>query len=305
MPELMTASTQSNIHWSLSEFLNLIDLRGQSWCFVNMGARSGFHVLHSEAVLIHAVLEGAVKITAGVGQTIALTAGDVVMVLSGDAHAVRNHQGSSTQLIDLLNNGDYIDSPPTIPIGEGYSISRLLCGRLKVRWPGEFHPNGLPTMLSIRPMELGFDLRKFAEAATGAGAAALLTRLATLLFVSAFRDHPRCRAQFRWNLHDPIARAQVIIEKHPFQPWTVESLANKVGMGRSNFAARFTAQIGKTPIDALTEERMKHAENFLQNTDLKIADVSARVGYRSEASFIRRFTNRFGTPPGKYRRQVR
>ena len=174
-----------------------------------------------------------------------------------------------------------------------------------MRWPGGFHPNGLPAMLSIRSAELGFDLGKLGEAATGAGAAALLTHLATLLFVSAFRDHPRCQAQFRLDLHDPIARAKVFIEKHPFQPWTVESLANKVGMGRSNFAARFTAQIGKTPIEALTGERMKHAESFLQSTDLKIAEVSERLGYRSQAAFIRRFTNHFGVPPAKFRRQAR
>jgi len=291
------------MRWSLSEFLSLIDLRGQSWCFVNMGARSGFCLLHSEDVLFHAALEGTAKITSGIGQTIGLKAGDIAIVLSGDAHAVRNHPASSTEPIDLLINGDYVDSPPVILLGKGHPTSRLLCGRLKVLWPGGSHPSRVPAVFLIRSTELGFDIRQFAESAMGAGAAALLTRLATLLFVSAFRDHPRCRAQFRWDLHDPIARARVVIEKHPFQPWTVETLANKVGMGRSNFAARFTAQTGKTPIDALTEERMKHAEGFLQSTELKVAEVSERVGYRSEAAFIRRFTNYFGVSPGRFRRQ--
>ena len=293
------------MHWSFSEFLNLIDLRGQSWCFVNMGARSGFCLLHSEDVLFYAVLEGTAKITSGIGQTIGLKAGDIVIVLSGDAHAIRNHQGSSTEPIGLLDNGDYVDSPPVIPLGTGHPTTRLLCGRLKVLWPGGSLPSRVPAMLSIRSAELGFDLRRFAESAMGAGASALLTRWASLLFVSAFRDHPRCQAQFRWDLHDPIARAKVVIEKHPFQPWTVEALANKVGMGRSNFAARFTAQTGRTPIDALTEERMKHAESFLQSTELKVAEVSERVGYRSEAAFIRRFTHYFGIAPGRFRRQAR
>ena len=92
---------------------------------------------------------------------------------------------------------------------------------------------------------------------------------------------------------------------HPFQKWTVEILAKKVGMGRSNFAARFTAQTGKTPIDTLTEERMKHAAEFLAKTNLKIAEVSERVGYRSEAAFHNRFTSFFGVSPGKLRRQRR
>ena len=291
------------MRWALSEFLDLIDLRGQSWCFVNMGARSGFCLLHSEDVLFHAVLEGTARITSGIGQTIGLKDGDIVIVLSGDAHAVRNHHRSSTEPIDLLNNGDHVDSPPVISLGKGPPTSRLLCGRLKVRWPGGSHPSRVPAMFLIRSAGLGFDLHQFVESAMGAGAAALLTRLATLLFVSAFRDHPRCRAQFRWDLCDPITRAMVVIEKHPFQPWTVEALANKVGMGRSNFAARFTAQTGKTPIDALTEERMKHAESFLQSTELKVAEVSERLGYRSEGAFSRRFTNYFGISPGRFRRR--
>ena len=76
-------------------------------------------------------------------------------------------------------------------------------------------------------------------------------------------------------------------------------------MGRSSFAARFVKELGRTPIKALTEERMKHAANFLKETDLKITEISERVGYRSEAAFIRRFTSHFGISPGKMRRDER
>lgn len=293
------------MHWSLSEFLNLIDLRGQTWCFVEMGARSGFHVPHGDAIFFHAVLEGSVRITSGTGQTIELNAGDIAIVVSGDAHTIRNHADSPTELIELLDRGDYVDIPPVVHVGQGYAASRLLSGKLKVRWPGASYPNRVPTILTVRSFETGIDLGKFTESASEEGAAALLTRLAMLLFVSAFRNHPRCRALFRWDLDDPIARAKMFIERHPFQPWTVEALGKKVGMGRSNFAARFTAQVGKTPIDVLTEERMKHAETFLRSTELKIGEVSERIGYRSEAAFIRRFTDHFGMPPGRFRRQAR
>jgi Cupin len=118
-PSSKDAFGLKDMRWSLSEFLNLIELRGQGWCFVNMGARSGFCLLHSEDVLFHAVLEGTARITSGIGQTIGLKAGDIVIVLSGDAHAVRNHQGTSTEPIDLLNSSDSIDSLPVIPLGKG------------------------------------------------------------------------------------------------------------------------------------------------------------------------------------------
>lgn len=293
------------MHWSLSEYLNLIDLRGQSWCFIDLSSRHGFHVPHGEAIFFHAMLEGSAKMTCGTGETIELNAGDIVMLAAGDAHTVRNYPNCPTEPIELLNAGQYVDTPPAVHLGQTYPASRLLSGRLKVNWPGGSYPNRVPSILTVPAAESGVELGQFVRSAHEPGAVALLTQLATLLFVKAFRSHPRCQALFRWNLDDPIARAKVLIERHPFQPWTVEMLGRKVGMGRSNFAARFTSQIGKTPIDVLTEERMKHAEQFLQTTDLKIGEVSERVGYRSEAAFIRRFTDHFGMAPGRFRRQAK
>jgi AraC-like DNA-binding protein len=293
------------MHWSLSEYLNLIDLRGQSWCFIDLSSRHGFHVPHGEAIFFHAMLEGSAKITCGTGETIEMNAGDIVMLAAGDAHTVRNYPNCPTDPIELLNAGHNIDTLPAVHLGQTYPASRLLSARLKVNWPGGSYPNRVPSILTVPASESGIELGQFVKSAHEPGAAALLTQLATLVFVHAFRKHPRCQALFHWSLDDPIARAKVMIERHPFQPWTVEMLGRKVGMGRSNFAARFTAQIGKTPIDVLTEERMKHAERFLQTTELKIGEVSERVGYRSEAAFIRRFTDHFGMAPGKFRRQAK
>jgi transcriptional regulator GlxA family with amidase domain len=76
-------------------------------------------------------------------------------------------------------------------------------------------------------------------------------------------------------------------------------------MGRSNFASRFAKEIGRTPMEFMSEERMKHAALFLEKTDMKVAEIGARVGYRSEAAFIRRFTVRFGTTPGELRKRTR
>jgi AraC-like DNA-binding protein len=126
------------------------------------------------------------------------------------------------------------------------------------------------------------------------------------MFVTAFRDHAQCRAAFQdFSLHDPISRARQYIQMHPFGPWTVEILARKVGMGRSNFASRFAGETGRTPMEYLSEERMKHAALFIEQTDMKVAEVGERVGYRSEAAFIRRFSTYFGFSPGELRRRKR
>jgi AraC-like DNA-binding protein len=139
--------------------------------------------------------------------------------------------------------------------------------------------------------------------AAGAGSAALLTRLAALMFTASLRSHPQCLRLFKsseWS--DPIAHALHLIGSEPSAEWSVALLAHKVGMGRSSFAARFAAQIGRTPMELITERRMQYAAELLQQGELKIAEISARAGYRSEAAFSRRFTCYFGMSPGTVRR---
>jgi AraC-like DNA-binding protein len=163
-------------------------------------------------------------------------------------------------------------------------------------------PAGLAPLLPVPSAELGIDLATFSRSTNGPGGSALLTRMANLLFAAAFRSNPACRAQLESSLRDPIARAKMLIEKNPFEPWQVETLAARVGMGRSNFATRFVNELGMTPITLVNEERMKHAEALLRSTHLNVAEISERLGYRSEATFIRRFTTIFGVTPGKWRR---
>jgi AraC-like DNA-binding protein/mannose-6-phosphate isomerase-like protein (cupin superfamily) len=289
--------------WSLSEFLNMVELRSQTWCFVEMREWSGFRIPHNDAILFYAVMEGSTQVIGAAGEPIELSAGEVLMVLSGNSHVLRSHRGTTPGVLAFLHEGEYVDVPPNVALGRGRPTARLLCGRLKVRWPGGHHPPAIPPVLSIKSVDTIVDLQALEPATRRSGAAAILTRAASLLFTLAFRAHPQSEMIFRDStLYEPIARARQLIETHPFIDWTVELLARKVGMGRSNFAARFVAEVGRTPIDFVTEERMKLAANFLEASDLKISEISERTGYRSEAAFSRRFTAHFGMSPGKMRK---
>ena len=133
----------------------------------------------------------------------------------------------------------------------------------------------------------------------------MLTRLAALMLTASLRAHPQCLLLFRssaWS--DPIAHALHLIGSDPAADWSVARLARKVGMGRSSFAARFAEQVGGTPMEVITERRMQHAAELLQQGELKIVEISARAGYCSEAAFSRRFTRYFGVSPGTMRRSA-
>jgi AraC-like DNA-binding protein len=297
---------------TLSEFLNLLDLRGQTWCFVDVRSSGGFSMPPNDGVLFYAVVQGSVQIAGITGGTIELRPGNVAMILSGEPHALRTTADSPTRRLDLLCDEQSVDIPPTITIGRGGPLAaRVLSAKLKVSWPSGLRRVSMPPVVL-----LGTDRTNYSRlsavraetlqmAATGTGAAALLTRLAALMLTASLRNHPQCLLLFKsseWN--DPIAHALHLIGSDPSADWSVARLARKVGMGRSSFAARFTAQVGHTPMEVITERRMQHAAELLQQGELKIIEISARAGYRSEAAFSRRFTRHFGVSPGSMRRNA-
>jgi AraC-like DNA-binding protein len=290
--------------WSLSEFLNLFEFRSQSWCFVDLAPGHGLRVPHGEAALFYAVLDGQARLTGAGSRTTPLKRGDIAIVLSGEAHAIRQDPADQLHSVSLLETGGYVDSPPAVMLGAPPTTARMLCGRLKVRWPAGKAPPHTPPLLLTTMAKCVIDFDRLVPACRTAGGSSLLTRMATMIFVDTFRQDAACQRLFRDSENDdPIGRAQRLIELHPFQKWSVEILGRKVGMSRSNFAARFVGQTGMTPMEAVTAQRMRQAADLLNQTDLKIAEISERVGYSSEAAFYARFTSHFGIPPGQMRRQ--
>jgi AraC-like DNA-binding protein len=297
---------------TLSEFLNLLDLRGQTWCFVDIKSSGGFSIPPNDAVLFYAVVQGSVQISGITGGNIELRSGNVAMILSGEPHSLHTTTASVTRRLDFLCDEESVDIPPTITVGNsGPTTARVLSAKLKVSWPSGLRRMSMPPVMLLGTERSNYSSLSAVRAETlqmtsaGPGAAAVLTRLAALMLTTSLRNHPQCLLLFKsskWN--DPIAHALHLIGTDPSADWSVARLAQKVGMGRSSFAARFTSQIGRTPMDVITERRMQYAAELLNQGELKIVEISARAGYRSEAAFSRRFTHYFGVSPGSMRRNA-
>ncbi|MET0241331.1 MAG: AraC family transcriptional regulator [Sphingobium sp.] len=292
---------------TLSHLLNHVELRGTSWCTVELRGSDGFRVGASDGVMFYAVLRGTARLAGGSGEPVIMRAGDVRILLSGTAHAVRTLPDSPAATLDFFREYPDVDNPAVVTLGEGPLSARILCGKLKAVWPDGINRNALPPVLTMREHDLGVmnattrvdTLRICAE---GQGASSLLTRMATLMLTIMVRSHPQCAMLMRMSAHrDPIARALELVRSEPQANWSVASLARRVGMSRSSFAARFNTQIGRTPMEVIRKQRMEFAADLLQRGDLSVTEISARTGYRSEAGFSRRFTQFFGVPPREMR----
>jgi AraC-like DNA-binding protein len=81
----------------------------------------------------------------------------------------------------------------------------------------------------------------------------------------------------------------------------VELLARAVGLSRPAFARQFLSILGLSPMRYLTQRRLQLAAALLLESDAALAEVAARVGYRSEFAFSRAFRKQYQVPPGVYR----
>ncbi|WP_165066361.1 AraC family transcriptional regulator [Paludisphaera rhizosphaerae] len=139
------------------------------------------------------------------------------------------------------------------------------------------------------------------------GAALVLQHLAHLMLVQALRaflaEGPAGGVGWLFALADEhIGQAIDAMHGDPAHPWTLRELADRVGMSRSAFAARFKETVGATPIDYLTRWRMLLAGDRLKHSGDSIAAISQALGYESESAFSTAFKRVMGCSPRRYSR---
>ncbi|UNO41148.1 helix-turn-helix domain-containing protein [Streptomyces sp. MST-110588] len=88
-------------------------------------------------------------------------------------------------------------------------------------------------------------------------------------------------------------------------PLSVDDLAAYLGVSPRTLARRFADRLGTSPGDWLLSRRVAAARTLLEETDLPVEAIAARVGLGSAVNLRRRFRARTGTTPGAYRRAFR
>lgn len=81
---------------------------------------------------------------------------------------------------------------------------------------------------------------------------------------------------------------------------SIDDVAKSVGVSRSHLYRVFMSNVGKSPIDYLTEYRIGEACNLLRTSNLSIAEVAISVGFFDQFYFSRVFKKSVGVPPSRY-----
>jgi len=82
----------------------------------------------------------------------------------------------------------------------------------------------------------------------------------------------------------------------------VGQMAARVAMSRRTFARRFKEVTGTTPARWLTRQRLEHAQQLLESTDLDMELVAHRSGLGTGVTLREHFRRELGTTPTAYRR---
>jgi AraC-like DNA-binding protein len=140
------------------------------------------------------------------------------------------------------------------------------------------------------------------------GGSLIAQQLAYVMLIQALRLHlaDGARGGVGWlfALADKqMSVAITCMHDDPGYPWTLQKLAERVGMSRSIFALRFKETVGATPMEYLTRWRMLLAGDRLKNTDDSISVIALSLGYESESAFGKAFRRVMGCSPRQYGRR--
>lgn len=221
--------------------------------------------------------------------------GDMVFIEPGRAHRLTDKRSTDTALNtqpDALLMCGYckFDESLAVPLSSLFPVISIMRDEQLQRHPW------LRTLLDTLSAE---------HMSTRPGTAMVVNKLTEVFLIELIRinfgdkdERPLLRA-----LSDKqIGHALKLLHSSPEKAWSLDALANDVGMSRASFTKRFKNLVEHTMFDYLTKLRLQRACEMLIDTSLSLYEIANRVGYESDLAFTRTFKKHLGVTPTYYRK---
>jgi AraC family transcriptional regulator len=143
-----------------------------------------------------------------------------------------------------------------------------------------------------------------------AGQEVVVAALVEQLVVHLLRHHSNVRRSDEMELSRVglvdrrIRRAVELMHAHLDRELPLEEIASAAYLSPFHFARLFKKLTGAPPHAYLATLRVERAQMLLADTDLSIAEVSARVGYSSSSHFTKAFHQAKGLTPRAFRAAI-
>jgi AraC-like DNA-binding protein len=266
-----------------------------------------------QGIKCYAVVSGQCWLSLeGVPEPVLLTAGDCFLLPRGRPFSLSTNLSLTPVdyrvLLEALKNGDAMARYE----GEGHYI---VGGHFALSGGhADILLDSLPPIVHIRKESdkatMRWSLERLKEEVRNPqpGGALIAQQLAYMMLVQALRLHlaDGAKGSVGWlfALSDKqMCAAITCMHDDPGHPWTLQKLAERIGMSRSTFASRFKETVGATPMEYLTRWRMLLAGDRLKNGDDSIAIIASSLGYESESAFGKAFRRVMGCSPRQHSRR--
>lgn len=263
----------------------------------------------------HWVERGHITIKLENGVSTLVEKGEMVICFSGLGHTLSQGEGSKMMTFQEIMAGGNPIFEPNDESSQQPLYTSLTCGVFLL------HDALLNPLLAALPNVLKFsvdnpseyprlygviNLMKQEFQPQVVGNSFVLQRYLEILCAEAIRVHvnslPDPSIGWLSALKDPIIGLAIeIIHAQPGYKWSVKSLADKVTISPSRFAARFSETLGEPPMIYITKWRMYIASQMLSSNQFSIDQIASEVGYESMAAFSRAFKRHVGLPPATWR----
>jgi LacI family transcriptional regulator len=102
-----------------------------------------------------------------------------------------------------------------------------------------------------------------------------------------------------------VARAVRYIREHACEGICVDDVVSHAALSRRLLETRFKKLLGRSPHDEITRVQLRRVKELLAETDLPLAEIADRTGFRYVEYLSAVFKNKTGMPPGQFRSEHR
>ncbi len=277
----------------LSDILRSMRAEGSVYFCDQLKAPWSMEFKDTTTASFHLIRRGECWVEAG-GQTERLSPGDLIFIEPGRDHVLASHPVGR----DVPGTG---------------AVTLLLCGYCEFA-EGTLTPllEALPSLIIVREEEFlkhswlksTLDQLSAEYLAQQPGADLVVNKLTEIVLVELIRINfgRGHESRFIAALSDKrISKALQLLHTNPEVAWTLDKLAEKVGISRAAFAKQFKGLVGYPMFEYLTMLRIQRAKELLRETKAPLYEVANRVGYESDLSFAKTFKKYADTTPTRYR----
>jgi AraC-like DNA-binding protein len=296
----------------LSDVLSLLKPRSYSSGGFRVSGEASIQYPEHEGIKCYAVVSGQCWLSVdGVHDAVLLTAGDCYLLPPGPPFRLATDLTlAPVDFMTLRSSHGFGSGMRKHGAGGCYLVGGhfLLTGG-----HADFLLSSLPPIVHIRnesdkaAMRWSLDRMAAEVRDPQPGGALIAQQLAFMMLIQALRIHltegARSGVGWLFALADKqIGAAITLMHEDPGHRWTLQTLAEHIGMSRSIFAVRFKDTVGTTPMEYLTRWRMLLAGDRLKNSGDSLAEIAVSLGYESESAFGKAFRRIMGCSPRQHSR---